>query len=342
MNERYSRQMLFQPIGPSGQQKLSNSRVVIVGMGALGTVLANHMVRAGIGYVRIIDRDYVEWSNLQRQMLYEESDAQGMVPKAEAAAARLRLINREITIDAHVADLNSWNAEELLGGTDLILDGSDNFGVRFLINDVAVKHNIPWIYGGAVSTRGVSQTIIPGKTPCLRCLFGDASGQTNTDTCDTIGVLGPIIHVIASRQSIEALKWLTGNESAMDLRLWQTDLWTNQAGSIDTSTAKNADCLTCARHQFDFLEQSVSGNWTQSLCGRNSVQVNPPLSSNIDLEQFEQIWKALGETERNPFLLRLHLPEHITLVLFKDGRLLVQGTSDLLRARSLYSRYVGN
>jgi molybdopterin-synthase adenylyltransferase len=204
IDPRYSRHTLFAPIGEEGQRKLGASRVAIVGMGALGTVLANHMVRAGVGFVRLIDRDFVESSNLQRQMLYEEEDAAQSAPKAMAAAQRLARINSQITIEPHVTDLNPMNAEELLGGVDLILDGTDNFAVRFLINDISVKLNIPWIYGGAVASRGVSMTVIPGQTPCLRCLFPQAPASGTTETCDTAGVIGGIIHVVASCQATEA------------------------------------------------------------------------------------------------------------------------------------------
>lgn len=340
--QRYSGQTLFAPIGVDGQAKLMQSKVAIVGAGALGTVLANHMVRAGVGYVRIIDRDYVEWSNLQRQMLYDESDALQMLPKAQAAAARLRAINHMVSIEAHVSDLNTLNAEELLSGVDVIMDASDNFSVRYLINDIAIQRNIPWIYGGAVGSRGVSFTIIPSETPCLECVFGELPVGGNRETCDTIGVIGPIIHMIASRQATEAFKLLVGEHVALDRKMWQLDVWTNQFSQIDLSQAKQDDCPCCALKSMKYANPANGMNWSQTLCGRNSVQIQPNNPIKLSLAEMANHWQALGRLEQNPFLLRLHLDNDLTLVLFTDGRLLVQGTDDLRLARSLYSRYVGD
>ncbi|SDC07167.1 adenylyltransferase and sulfurtransferase [Paenibacillus sp. UNCCL117] len=340
--ERYSRQMLFAPIGEEGQAKLLQARIAIVGMGALGTVLANHMARAGIGFIRIIDRDFVERSNLQRQMLYDEEDAASSSPKAEAGAARLRAANSGIIIEPVVADLNATNAEELLTDVDLILDGTDNFAVRFLINDVSVKHGIPWIYGGAVSSRGVSLTIVPGETPCLRCLFGQPPGQGTAETCDTAGVLGPLIHVVASHQATEALKLLVGARAALTPKMMHWDIWYNQHAGIDVSQARKADCPCCGQLSFDYLEASVEEDTIQSLCGRNSVQVQPSRPQRLSLADWEARLAPLGRIERNPFLLKLHLDDKgMTLVLFPDGRLIVQGTDDPVAAKSLYSRYIG-
>lgn len=338
---RYSRQVLFAPIGEVGQKKLMDSRVAIVGMGALGTVLANHMVRAGVGYVRIIDRDFVEESNLQRQMLYEESDAAESRPKAVAAAERLSRVNSLVRIEPHVADLNPANAEELLSDVDLVLDGSDNFSVRFLINDVCVKLGTPWIYGGAVSSRGVSMTVLPGVTPCLRCMFSQPPEQGAAETCDTSGVIGPIIHVVASYQAAEALKLLTGRTEHVNKSMLHFDLWHNFQGSVDVSGGKSEDCPCCGRRRFEYLSAELEGETIQSLCGRNSVQIVPLRPRKLNLDEWEAALAKLGRTVRNPFLLKFHPNPELTLVLFPDGRAMIQGTSDITAAKSIYSRFVG-
>jgi molybdopterin/thiamine biosynthesis adenylyltransferase len=339
---RYSRQKLFSPIGDQGQTKLKKARVVVVGMGALGTVLSNHMVRAGVGYVRIIDRDFVEWSNLQRQMLFEESDAENFAPKALAAADRLRQINSLVEIEPHVTDLNPTNALSLLGDVDLILDGTDNFSVRFLINDVSMHLNIPWIYGGAVGSRGVSMSIIPQQTPCFRCMFGEAPLQGSGETCDTIGVIGPIIHLIASHQAAEALKLLVADTEHLNYNLVHYDLWLNQHSSIDVRKAIKNNCPACRMGQFDYLNAEIQGETIQTLCGRNAIQIHPIAASHYNLETWADKWKSLGEVHLSPFLLKLRLNSSITLVLFPDGRVLVQGTDDVTEAKRLYSRYIGS
>lgn len=341
VDSRYSRQTLFAPIGREGQAKLGASRVAIVGMGALGTVLADHMVRAGVGFVRLIDRDFVELSNLQRQMLYDEADAAASAPKAVAAADRLRLTNSLVTIEPHVADLNFTNAESLLTDVDLILDGTDNFAVRFLINDVSVKIGIPWIYGGAVSSRGVSMTVIPGETPCLRCMFGQPPAQGTTETCDTAGVIGMIIHVVASYQAAEALKWLVGDRASMHGRMMHFDMWHNHHAAVDVSKARRADCPACAGRRFEYLHAEAEGDAIQSLCGRNAVQIHPLRAQRFDLPDWERTLAPLGRVERNPFLLKFHISDDVRLVLFPDGRAIVQGTDDIAAAKSIYSRYIG-
>lgn len=339
--ERYSRQILFAPIGESGQRRLNDARVAIVGMGALGTVLANHMARAGIGYIRLIDRDFVEASNLQRQMLYDEADARMSAPKAVAAAARLAAANSSIRIEPHVVDLNAYNAEELLSDVDLILDGSDNFAVRFLVNDVSVKHNVPWIYGGAVSSRGVSMTVIPGETPCLRCMFGSAPAPGTTETCDTAGVIGPIIHMVASYQATEALKLLAGDRDKLSRKMIHLDLWHNHHSAVDVTKARKTDCPACGERRFEYLEAEHGEEMIAALCGRDSVQIQPVHATKIDLNMWADKLAPLGQVELNPFLLKLHLDDTRRIVLFPDGRALVQGVSDPVAAKSLYSRYIG-
>ena len=341
IDPRYSRQMLFPPIGKQGQHKLNHSRIAIVGMGALGTVLANHMVRAGVGFVRIIDRDFVEASNLQRQMLYDEQDALQSVPKASAAAIRLRQINSQVEIESHVADLNPLNAEALLFDVDLVLDGTDNFSVRFLINDVCIKLGIPWIYGGAVSSRGVSLTIIPQQTPCLRCMFGEAPPAGSGETCDTSGVIGPIVHIVASYQAVEAFKLLVGDQASLSRRMLHIDLWHNHHSAIDVSQARKEDCPACAQNQFDYLDLTLSGETIQSLCGRNTVQILPLQTGTYNLNEWAVKWQPLGKIDLTPFLLKMQIDNHITLVLFSDGRVMIQGTDDPIYAKNLYSRFIG-
>jgi adenylyltransferase/sulfurtransferase len=342
IDPRYSRQLLFPPIGEAGQARLAGARVAIVGMGALGTVLANHMVRAGAGYIRLIDRDFVEMSNLQRQMLYDEEDAEQSRPKALAAAGKLARVNSLVRLDPHVADLNPGNAEDLLRDTDLILDGTDNFAVRFLINDVSVKHGIPWIYGGAVSSRGVVMAVIPGKTPCLRCLFDQPPEQGTTETCDTAGVIGPIIHVVASFQAAEALKLLAGDSGHLNRRMLHFDLWYNQFSQVELSKAKKPECPACGQGRYDYLDVRIEGDTVQTLCGRDSVQIAPVRPLAFDLNEWADRLGRLGRVERNPFLLKFHVDDTRRLVIFPDGRILIQGTSDPAAAKSLYARYIGS
>ncbi|MFM1651823.1 ThiF family adenylyltransferase [Brevibacillus sp. B_LB10_24] len=340
IHQRYSRQILFAPIGKDGQLKLLQSRVVIVGMGALGTVLANHMVRAGVGFVRIIDRDFVEESNLQRQMLYDEEDARAHLPKAVAAAAKLQKINSTVTVDPIVADLNATNAEAYLTGFDLILDGSDNFQVRYLVNDVAVKHKIPWIHGAAVSSKGMFAVIRPGETPCYRCLFPHPP-EGRGETCDTTGVIGPIVHVIASYQAVEALKLLLGATQQQNPNLEQFELWQNDHLQINIAKGKNANCPACGQGVFEYLDLTAEAQQEfTSLCGRDTVQITPVQPKQVDLEELSRRFEQLGGVEKNPFLLRFHIDAY-TLVFFKDGRVLVQGSQDISTARSLYAKYVG-
>jgi molybdopterin/thiamine biosynthesis adenylyltransferase len=341
MKQRYSRQMLFPPIGVKGQELLLQKKVVIVGMGALGTVLANHMVRAGVGHVRLIDRDFVEESNLQRQMLFEENDARQHLPKAVAAADKLRRINSGVTVEGIVADLHAGNAETYLSDADVILDGSDNFQVRYLINDVAVKHRIPWVYGGAVSARGMFAVIRPGITPCFRCLFPHAPAGRG-ETCDTVGVIGPIVHIVASYQATEALKLLVGATDECNPHLEQMDIWQNEHLQMNVAGGRNSSCPACVMHIFDFL--AMDGGETEeftTLCGRDTVQISPQRPRPLDFALLAKRFEPLGSVEQNPFLLRFHVDDY-TLVFFKDGRVLVQGTQDIATARTLYAKYVGH
>ncbi|WP_407653455.1 ThiF family adenylyltransferase [Brevibacillus ruminantium] len=341
MGQRYSRQILFSPIGEAGQAVLQRKKVAIVGMGALGTVLANHLVRAGVGYLRLIDRDFVEESNLQRQMLYEEEDARQHLPKAVAAMNKLQAINSGVTVEGVVADLGPGNAEALLADADVILDGTDNFHVRYLINDVAVKHQIPWVYGGVVSARGMFAVIRPGVTPCFRCLF-PTSASGRGETCDTVGVIGPIVHIVASYQATEALKLLVGAEDKLNPHLEQLDIWQNDQMQMDISTGRNPSCDVCASRNFHYLGiTEPEGEDFALLCGRDTVQISPQYPQTVDLEQLAHRLHKIGAVNLNAFLLRFHIDAY-TLVFFKDGRVLVQGTDEISVARTLYAKYVGH
>ncbi|ANY65550.1 thiamine biosynthesis protein ThiF [Paenibacillus sp. BIHB 4019] len=337
MDERYSRQMLFTPIGEAGQRKLSESAVLIIGMGALGTVLANHMVRAGVGLVRFVDRDYVERSNLQRQMLYDEEDVENGYPKAVAAEKKLRKINSDVKIEAIVADVTVQNIDALLADIDLVLDGTDNFQTRFLLNDACFRSGIPFTYGGAVSSRGMSAILVPGATPCLRCFIqsADAGGQT----CDMIGVISPVVDIVASYQAVEALKYLVGAADKRRNSLMTFDLWQNHAFEMKLGEpAKQCPC--CQLKQYPAL-QVAEQDAAVSLCGRSTVQISG--GAPLHLEQWRQRLEPIAvELTHNAYLLKAELPEGERLVLFPDGRVLVQGTEDMVRAKTLYARYIGN
>jgi len=337
---RYSRQMLFTPIGPEGQAKLLASRAVVVGAGALGSVLANHLVRGGVGYVRIIDRDFVEESNLQRQMLYDEDDAKRHMPKAEAAAEKLRKINSAVTVEPVVDDVHPGNAEALLTGVDIILDGTDNFQIRYLINDVALKHRIPWVYGGAVSSRGMFAAVRPHETPCFRCLFPHPP-EGRGDTCDTVGVIGPIVHVVASYQAAEAFKILVGARDRFNPHLEQFEMWTNMHMQMNIAGGRQPNCPACGQGLYEFLDGSEDEDVFTVMCGRDSVQFTPRTPRTVDFDKEEQVLRNVGVVERNPFLLRASIDER-TLVLFRDGRVMIQGTQDIVEAKSLYAKYIGS
>ena len=338
MNERYSRQILFRKIGKSGQEKLLNSRVLLVGCGALGASHAETLARAGVGFLRIVDRDFVEFTNLQRQTLYSESDAKKRLPKAIAAKNRLAQINSEIEIDALVADVNYSNVESFIKDVDLILDGTDNFQIRYLLNDACVKHRKPWIYGAAVSSYGTTMTIFPGKTPCLRCIFEEIPGAGSSPTCDTAGVIQPIISSISAIQTTEALKILTGNADKLHKSLVQIDVWNNDWRKIKLG-ARVEDCETCAKRNFEFLD-SETGEFSAVLCGRNAVQIAPPRAAQIDLRMLAERLKSYGELKQNDYLLRLNIEDY-ELTVFKDARAIIRGTDDISTARIIYAKYIG-
>jgi bacteriocin biosynthesis cyclodehydratase domain-containing protein len=337
LQNKYSRQILFAGIGEPGQERLLASSAVIVGCGAIGAAAANLLVRAGVGHIRVLDRDFVEPSNLQRQTLFDEADARDALPKAVAAERKLRSINSSVAVEGVVADLNPGNAEELLAGFDVILDGTDNFETRFLVNDFAVKSEKPWIYAAAVASYGLTMTIRPGRTPCLACLLAtDRSAQGLEDTCDTIGVLAPIVNLIASLEVAEAMKLLAGREDALHGRLISCDVWSGHFQSV--SVARNPQCPACGRRQFTYLDGEAQPHIT--LCGRDSVQIHER-GRALDLALLRtRLAPTVDDVRHNEFLLRFRIAKY-EMTVFADGRAILKGTKDPAVARSLYARYIG-
>lgn len=338
LNDRYSRQELFSPIGKEGQKQIQQSHALIIGAGALGTALAESLTRAGIGKLTIVDRDYVEWSNLQRQQLYSESDARDRIPKAVAAKKRLQNINSDVEVASHVMDVSIEEMEQLIAGVDLILDATDNFDTRLLINDMSQKANIPWIYGACVGSYGLSLTIIPGKTPCLQCLLD--SIPLGGMTCDTAGIISPAVQIVVAHQVTEALKLLTGNLAALRGSLYSFDLWLNSSSSISVEKIKKDDCPSCGKTpSYPYLDKTNSTK-TAVLCGRNTVQIRPATNTTLNLETLADRLKPYGQVSKNHYLLSLTKGEH-RLVFFTDGRVLIHGTKDIAEAKKLYYQFVG-
>lgn len=341
IRDRYSRQERFTAIGREGQQRLAESHVLVCGCGALGSVIANSLVRAGVGKLRIVDRDFLEYNNLQRQVLYDEADVASGLPKAIVAKEKLQRINGSVEIEAIVTDIDHTNMERLMDGVDLVLDGTDNFETRFLINDAAVKLGIPWVYGGCIGAEGQTMTILPGETPCLRCLLQETPPAGSTPTCDTAGILGPIINVIASVEVTEALKLLTDNSDAVSRSLGVFDLWENRVRhvGIDALFTGFENCL-CHGNEFPWLA-GERGSHTASLCGRNSVQLTFPERRQLDLAQLAKKLDGLGKVIANEYLVRFS-DESYTLTIFADGRAIISGTDEIPVAKSVYARYVGS
>jgi adenylyltransferase/sulfurtransferase len=349
---RYSRQILYAELGEIGQRNLLNSSVLLVGCGALGTVLANTLVRAGVGRLRLCDRDFIERDNLQRQILFDEDDIARHIPKAEAAAAKLTRVNPDVTVEPVVTDVNYKNIESLADGADLLLDGTDNFETRFLINDLSVKSNRPWVYGAVIGASGLCMTILPGETPCLRCVFETIPPPELNPTCDTAGVLGSAVNIVASFQAIEAMKILSGRRDAVNRHLVNIDAWNARVTNLNVDAARDtADCPCCKHGVFEYLDGQAGSN-AVTLCGRNAVQINlasrrdesdaEPL--NAQRVHFDAIAQKLEHVatsvKHNKFLLRA-LVQDYEITLFPDGRAIIKGTSDPETARSLYARYIG-
>lgn len=339
--DRYIRQIRYPPIGTEGQQKIAASRALLCGCGALGSVLASTLVRAGVGMLRIVDRDFVETSNLQRQVLFDEDDVAAQLPKAIAATEKLRRVNSQIQIEPVVADVDHTNIVALCQDVDILVDGTDNFETRFLMNDVAVQRNLPWVYGGCIGADGQSMTILPDDTPCLTCLLKEPPPPGATATCDTAGIVGPIVGLIASLQAIEVLKVLSGHREAINRSLYVVQLWDNHIRSIDLSGLRDqVDCLTCRQRQFPWLEGRM-GSHTAVLCGRGAVQLTHPSGVGLDLTQLADKLRGVGQLTCNPYLLRLDVEEY-RITVFADGRAIIAGTEDIATAKSVYARLIGS
>lgn len=338
-SERYSRQILFPPIGQAGQERLANARVLLVGCGALGCAHAETLARGGVGYLRIVDRDFVERSNLQRQTLFTENDADERLPKSIAASNRLKQINSSIIVEPIVVDATNSNVEQLIAGCDLVIDGTDNFQVRYLVNDACVKTGTPWIYGAAVSSYGTTMTILPDRTPCLRCIFGEIPAVGSAPTCDTAGVIMPIIATISAVQTTEAIKLLVGDRAALHGSLLQIDLWSNERHAIKLQKP-DPECVCCGARSFEFLT-AESAEFAAVLCGRDAIQIAPAAASNVDLGRIAESWRTAGPVKQNEYLIRT-THNGYELTLFADGRAIIKGTDDVAAARTLYSKLVGN
>lgn len=335
--ERYSRQERFAPLGVQGQQRLAQARVLIVGCGALGSVIAERLTRAGVGMLRVVDRDWVELSNLQRQTLFTEHDARESRPKAVAAADMLRQINSQITIEPHVEDVQFDNIERLADGCELIMDGTDNFEIRFLINDYCVKHDVPWVHGGCLGASGQVLTILPGETACFRCLVPELPPRESLQTCDTAGALGPAVGLVSCLQAAEALKLLSGNRQASCRKLMVLETWHTELRLI--GLARQPHCAACGQRKFPFLDGEIRTEST-IMCGKNAVQFSSPQWSGETLDAIASKLKPLGAVEQNGFFVRLPLADY-TLTIFRGGRTVIEGTTSEAEAKSVLARTLG-
>lgn len=337
MNQRYSRQILFPPIGAGGQERLGRSRVVIVGCGALGSVAAEQLVRAGIGSLRLIDRDFVEESNLQRQCLFTEDHARLSLPKAVAAESILGTMNSQVRVDGVVEDLTHRNVEALCADSDLVLDGTDNFETRYLLNDYSLRAGRTWVYGACVGSYGTAFAFRPRVTPCLQCLFPQPPAPGSAETCDTSGILAPVVHLVASYQVAQVLKILVGVEPASTML--KVDVWDNRMKLVSLEGARDPDCPCCGALELRFLEGRERRRSVR-LCGRNAVQVQPGEDSRMDLSQVARRLRPSGSVSLNDYMMKLEVNGY-ELALFRDGRAIIRGTEDETEARAIYARYIG-
>jgi len=335
--ERYARQIIYPGIGEAGQEALLTSHVTIIGVGATGSVLANHLTRAGVGHLRLVDRDFVELNNLQRQLLYDEDDVASMLPKAVAAARKLRRINSSIEIEDVVADVTPANIAGFVADADVVLDGTDNFATRYLINDVCVKLGKPWVYCGVVGAYGMTMTIRPEVTPCLRCAIGEMPAPGTAPTCDTAGIIGPIVTLIGSIAATEAIKLLVGQRT-LNSGMVYVDLWANSFDQFDLG-GPQPDCPTCGQRQFHFLN-AEAGTRTTTLCGRDAVQISPRKKVAPSFPELAERLRAVGQVHYNDFLLRFRVDGY-ELTIFPEGRTIVKGVDGEAEAKSVYARYVG-
>ena len=339
--DRYARQSQFAPIGADGQLQIAGSRVAVLGCGALGSVAAELLGRAGVGHLKIIDRDVVEWTNLQRQSLFDETDAQQARSKAQAASQRLEKINSSIEIEPIVADITTENIRGFLQDVDLVIDAADNFAIRFLLNDWSLSTATPWVHGGCVGATGQVRLFSGHGAPCFRCVVPQPPPAAAVDTCDTAGVIGSATHLIASLQVTEAIKWLSGNRAAVRESLLSVDLWNNRIREIRLKPLLNANCVACDQRNLEFLDGDRGQTSDGILCGRDAVQISCLTTGAIDLSVIAERWESIGRVQSTPFFVRLFPDQERSLTLFGDGRVIVTGTTDISEARVLYDRYVG-
>lgn len=341
LSERYSRQALFRGIGWQGQERIRNSRVLLVGCGALGSVIAEILVRAGVGSITIADRDYVDESNLQRQSLFTEEDWREGIPKAIAAARHLGAINSTVQIQAAVMDVRAGTIGDLVSGRHVILDGTDNFETRYLLNDASLRWDIPWVYGACVGAYGISVAFVPHRTPCLRCLLELMPPPGSSPTCDTAGVIGPIVHLVAAMESTEALKLLTGQMDQLNRSMVSMDLWDNRYASLDISVrGRNPECPACGRGELEFLEGRMEGR-AELMCGRNAVQISRSVPRPVDFAPVVKRLAPQGAVTQNAYLLKACVGGY-EVALFRDGRAIIRGAKDIEEARGVYSKWIGD
>jgi len=335
---RYARQTVLKEIGEAGQRSLARAVAVIAGLGALGSNSANLLARAGVGTLRLVDRDFVDWTNLARQCLFDEEDVTQSLPKAEAARQHLQRINSTIRYEPVIGDINAETVERLVAGATVVVDGLDNFHTRALVNQACVKHGIAFVYGACLGTYGNAATVIPGVSACLNCLLPEIGEATTPPlTCETVGVLGPVATLVAAWQSAEAIKVMVGAKDAVSARLMYVDLWHGDVSTVPM--ARNAGCRVCGRREFDLLEHG-DRLATASLCGRDAVQIVPPPTFDLDFELLARTLARLFPIDRNPYLLKFRVDDH-DVVVFRDGRAMVLGTADPKLALSLYGKYIG-
>lgn len=340
--DRYRRQTRFAPLGEEGQRRLLAGRALICGCGALGCVVADSLVRSGVGFVRLMDRDFVDLDNLHRQVLFDENDAADQLPKAVAAAERLSRVNGDVQIEPVVADLNAGNIRRLADDVDVLVDGTDNFETRYLLNDLAVAANKPWLFAGCVGAEGQMLAIVPGKTPCLSCIMPEPPPAAAQPTCESAGVLNPIVSVIASLQAMEAIKLLSGNRDQLNPAMTFVDLWQNEIRMVSVAASRSEDCPTCGRREFAWLEGGRGAAVTR-LCGRNSVQISSSPAADVvavDLLALASKLQEVGRVTANPYLVRLEV-DNYQLTVFADGRTVVGGTDDPAEARTVHAKYIG-
>lgn len=342
--QRYDRQMRFAPIGREGQERLCGATVLILGVGALGSVVAELLARAGVGRLRLADRDVVELSNLQRQALYTEADASSGLSKVDAAAGHLAAINSEIHVEPHACDVTPANILTLFHGVDLVVDGTDNFETRYLLNDAALETQTPWVHGGCVGASGQVYSFWPGRTICFRCLVPQPPAAGVTETCDTAGVIAPATHLIAAMQATAALRLLVEREHALDARLQAVDIWRGRWHQIDTGDISVASCPACQEQRRDFLHGAEAAREPIVLCGRNAVQIPPPTqATKLDLDKLAARWQSVGEVQQQRFLVRLAVDDGAhQITVFRDGRTLIEGTEDIAQAKTIRARWLGS